>query len=88
MDHRETVTLSIKKVPGTLKRRLTRRAAAAHRSLNGELLHILESAVAEARPDEEEIEERLERLKAVREAIGGPGMTDEQVEAAIAEGRP
>lgn len=41
-----TVTLSIKNVPDSLAERLRRRAATHHRSLQGELLAILEEAVA------------------------------------------
>ena len=41
-----TVNLSIKNVPEALAERLRRRAAAQHRSLQGELLAILEEAVA------------------------------------------
>ncbi len=44
-----TVNLSIKNVPDELAERLRRRAAARHRSLQGELLSILEEAVAEGR---------------------------------------
>jgi len=39
-----TVTLSVKQVPVDLARRLKRRAAANHRSLQGELLAILSEA--------------------------------------------
>jgi plasmid stability protein len=39
-----TVTLSIKNVPDALAQRLKERAALNHRSLQGELLAILESA--------------------------------------------
>lgn len=42
-----TVTLTIKKVPVALARELRRRAAAHHRSLQGELLRLLEAAAAE-----------------------------------------
>lgn len=41
-----TVTLSIKNVPDALAERLRRRAGTHHRSLQGELLAILEEAVA------------------------------------------
>jgi antitoxin FitA len=41
-----TVNLSIKNVPEALAERLRRRAAARHRSLQGELLAILEEAIA------------------------------------------
>lgn len=40
------VNLSIKNVPDDLAERLRQRAAAGHRSLQGELLAILEAAVA------------------------------------------
>jgi hypothetical protein len=42
-----TVTLTIKKVPVALARELRRRAGAHHRSLQGHLLRLLESAAAE-----------------------------------------
>ena len=41
-----TVTLTIKKVPVELADALRRRAAAHHRSLQGELLRLLEAAAA------------------------------------------
>ena len=41
------VTLTIKKVPVALAHELRRRAAANHRSLQGELLRLLEDAAAE-----------------------------------------
>ncbi|HEY2618409.1 MAG TPA: hypothetical protein VGI78_13805 [Acetobacteraceae bacterium] len=40
-----TVTLSVKNVPDDLARRLKERAARNHRSLQGELMAILESVV-------------------------------------------
>ena len=43
------VNLSIKNVPDDLAERLRRRAAARHRSLQGELMAILEEAVSEDR---------------------------------------
>ena len=42
-----SVNLSIKNVPDELADRLRQRAAANHRSLQGELMAILEEAVAE-----------------------------------------
>ena len=44
-----TVNLSIKNVPDELADRLRRRAAAHHRSLQGELMVILEEAVERTR---------------------------------------
>ena len=43
-DAMPTVTLSVKQVPADLARRLKRRAATNHRSLQGELLAILTEA--------------------------------------------
>ena len=45
-----TVSLSIKDVPAELAQALRERAAQNHRSLQGELMHILETAVAKPRP--------------------------------------
>ncbi|MHC4472005.1 MAG: FitA-like ribbon-helix-helix domain-containing protein [Planctomycetota bacterium] len=44
------VNLSIKNVPNDLAEKLRRRAARAHRSLQGELVAILEAAVADDGP--------------------------------------
>ena len=44
------VNLSIKAVPEQLAEALRQRAAQNHRSLQGELMHILETAVARPRP--------------------------------------
>ena len=45
-----TVSLSIKDVPVGLAQALRERAAQNHRSLQGELMHILETAVARPKP--------------------------------------
>lgn len=45
-----TVNLSIKNVPDDLAERLRRRAARSHRSMQGELMAILEQALAGERP--------------------------------------
>lgn len=44
------VNLSIKNVPDELAERLRRRAAASHRSMQGELMVILEEALTESGP--------------------------------------
>ena len=44
------VSLSIKDVPDDLARALRKRAEQNHRSIQGELMHILEAAVAQPRP--------------------------------------
>ncbi len=44
------LNLSIKNVPDELVERLRRRAAASHRSMQGELMAMLEEALTERRP--------------------------------------
>ncbi len=44
------VNLSIKNVPDHLAERLRERASASHRSMQGELMAILEEALEESRP--------------------------------------
>jgi antitoxin FitA len=57
------VNLSIKNVPDELADRLRRRAEAAHRSMQGELMAILESALEEQLPlRPQEILDRLAAL--------------------------
>ena len=57
-----TVNLSIKRVPERLVAQLRRRAAAHHRSLQGELLNVLEEAVHPQRPTLSEVSAKLRRL--------------------------
>lgn len=54
------VNLSIKNVPDELADKLRERARDAHRSLQGELMHILEEAIEEDRPlSIREVRERI-----------------------------
>ena len=57
-----TVSLSIKKVPAQLVAQLRRRAAGNHRSLQGELLSILEDAVSPKRATIKEVRQQLAKL--------------------------
>jgi plasmid stability protein len=56
------VSLSIKSVPDDLARALRERAARNHRSIQGELMHILESAVRPRPFRAEALVERIQRL--------------------------
>ena len=56
------VTLSVKNVPDTLAERLRQRAARHHRSLQGELLAILEEAAQPATITIEELAEKVRLL--------------------------
>jgi plasmid stability protein len=64
------VSLSIKGVPDDLARALRRRAGENHRSVQGELMHILESAV---RPRAFRAEEFVRRVQAVGVRTPGDG---------------
>lgn len=56
------MNLSIKNVPEALVERLRRRAAANHRSLQGELMSVLEQTVASDRLSVEEARAKLREL--------------------------
>ncbi len=57
------VTLTIKQVPERLAKKLKTRAAASHRSLQGELMSILHEAVEEEQPGVSEPEAPAYRIK-------------------------
>ena len=79
--------INIKNIPDHIHRKLKLRAAANHRSLNKEVLHLLEQAVAlnpTRHPDAEEI---LRQARAIRKKMKGH-LTIEEIDAAINEGRP
>ena len=57
------VALSIKNVPDQIARALQKRAERNHRSLQGELMHILEQAVEERPFDVDAFLKRLEKHK-------------------------
>jgi antitoxin FitA len=57
-----TVTLSIKKVPDKLVKRLRRKAAIHKRSLQGELLAVLEEAASPTRLTVDELWQKVRRL--------------------------
>jgi len=59
------VNLSIKNVPDDVAEKLRRMARDAHRSLQGELMHILEQAVKEPKPTD---------ISVVREQIASYGV--------------
>jgi len=85
---RNKVSINIKGVPARLRDDLARRAARSHRSLNGELLHILEAAAREEERAEPAIDRLLERVREVRSRVGGPGLAVEEIDALVTEGRP
>ncbi len=68
------VNLSIKNVPDHLAERLRRRAVASHRSMQGELMAILEEALEERRALTPA--EVLERVRALKVATKPEAATD------------
>jgi plasmid stability protein len=79
MERAMPVNLSIKNVPDEIAERLRKMAKESHRSLQGELLHILERAVREQKPVD---------LGMVRERIAHYGVkTGDESSAMIREDR-
>lgn len=62
---RKTVTLSIKRVPETLVKRLKRKAALHKRSLQGELLALLEEAAPPGRLTVDELWQAVRRYRPI-----------------------
>jgi antitoxin FitA len=60
-----TVTLSIKKVPERVVKRLKRKAAIHKRSLQGELMAVLEAATSPASLTVDELGEALKRYRPI-----------------------
>jgi len=78
-------TLTIKNLPDHVHAWLKVRAQGSNRSLNREVIHLLEQA-ASGRPSSQE-DVLMERIRALRERFSGE-LTSEEVDKAIAEGRP
>jgi plasmid stability protein len=68
------VNLSIKNAPEDVVQRLKERAAKNHRSLNGEVLSILEEATLMQRTLS--VDEAIEKIRALRLPKGGPKGVD------------
>ncbi len=77
-------SLHIKGVPEDIYRELKARAKANRRSLNGEVIALLERVV-QSRPRTPG--ELLARVDAIRERVRGPYLTDEEINAAKRHGR-
>jgi len=60
-----TVTLSIKNVPENVVKRLRRKAAMHKRSLQGELMAVLEDATSPASLTVDELRDRLQRFRPI-----------------------
>ncbi len=78
------VTITVKNIPKQLYERIKVRATANHRSINGEILSILEQAVSLPPID---VEATLERARKVRELTAHYTVTADEIEKMINEGR-
>lgn len=77
-------TVTIKGMPDPLYLRLTERAVAHRRSLNGEILVVLEQVMAAEPPDPQTL---LARVDALRSKLRVVPLTDARLRAARGQGR-
>ncbi len=78
------VTLTIKNVPPEIYERIKIQAKNNHRSINGEVISIIEQALSIPPLD---IKETLERTKKIRELTAHYVITADEIEKFINEGR-
>jgi plasmid stability protein len=77
-------SITVKNIPPELYERLKQAAKAHHRSINGEIIAIIESAVFPRRIDPEQF---LAEARKLRQAFGDYVITDEEFNQAKREGR-
>ena len=77
--------LTVKNIPEDLYEKLKSAANSHHRSINSELIHCLETVLV---PKKISAMERLQAARAVRPRIGEDAVSPEEIQQAIAEGRP
>jgi len=80
-------TLTVKNVPDHVHKKLRLRASASRRSLNSELLHIIESTLEADQDPAAEAAGILRKARELRSRFSGE-LTSAEVDAAIDEGRP
>lgn len=78
-------TITVKNIPDDLYHRLKATASMHHRSINSEVIHCLELVL---KPRKVEVEERLTRIRALRERASNQGLDETEIAKAITEGRP
>lgn len=78
------VTLTIKNVPEPIYERIKARAKSNHRSINGEIISILEQALSIPPID---VETTLKRARKVRELTAHYVISADEIEKLIDEGR-
>lgn len=80
-------TITIKNIPDNVYDRLKEQAKTNHRSLNSEVIVLMERAATLYRTDAD-VERILAGARATREMTSGYVLTPEDIESAINEGRP
>jgi plasmid stability protein len=78
------VAITVKNIPETIYTRVKERAKANHRSINNELITILEQAVLHQPID---VAETLERTRRIRELTAHYVITDNEITRLKNEGR-
>ena len=78
------VTVTIKNIPEHIYERIKSQAKANHRSINGEILSILEQAISLPPID---VKSTLERARKVRELTAKYTVKADEIEKMINEGR-
>jgi len=78
------VTVTIKNIPEQVYERIKAQAKKNHRSINGEILSILEQAISLPPID---VQATLERARKVRELTADYTITADEIERMINEGR-
>ena len=78
-------TITIKNIPPTLYERIKQKAKINRRSINNEIITILENGLGVR--TQAEVEELLEGARKVREYTANYVLTDDEIEKAINEGR-
>jgi plasmid stability protein len=80
----DMVTITLKNIPEKIYERIKARAKDHHRSINGEILSILEQAVSLPPID---VQATLERARKLREWTADYTVTADEIEKMINEGR-
>jgi plasmid stability protein len=78
------VTVTIKNIPEQVYERIKAQAKSNHRSINGEILSILEQAISLPPID---VQATLDRARKVRELTANYTVTADEIEKMINEGR-
>ncbi len=78
------VTVTIKNIPEEIYERIKTQAKVNHRSINGEILSILEQAISIPPIN---VQETLKRARKVRELTAHYKITADEIEKMINEGR-